>query len=362
MRMHVPAIAFLIIALQAESSFAQTNWLWCEPSRAYFPYVQTCPVPWRAVAQPQQPAAPQPLYGQPTPLLPQTTPSTIAPVRAGADIEDELSNWCNEQEKASSVVICADRDLRQLSMIRNKLFADAKALLSPEAFQQLLADQRQWIQTYSSSCGIPGDGPKPSLPISAAVIGCYRREALGRITDLIYLLGKQKPGYRPSSINSTQTALVDEALARRAEQERAEQERQRTVTAEQERRERQRREREEELERETAQKELRRQAIESVRQKLRDAGYIIEEPLEFELDWRALRTKSQKVAIRGTYMERDDVEGLVVSNKDMPFIVITHPGTMDDGRGGGAPRTARMSARADLRLAVAVLTTDRKAA
>ncbi|MFZ2007065.1 MAG: hypothetical protein WAV02_18425, partial [Stellaceae bacterium] len=149
-------------------------------------------------------------YYPPPPAVTQPPPS--APARSGEDIDDELSGWCDQVTKPSSIVICADRDLRQMALIRNKIFADAKNILPGDAFKQLLADQTAWVKTYSSSCGIAADGPEPSQPISSTVIDCYKREAQKRIVDLVSRLSQSHTGYRPTSLSSAQSALIDGAL------------------------------------------------------------------------------------------------------------------------------------------------------
>jgi hypothetical protein len=72
--LRVPACAagqILSGLLVASAAQAQTSgsWYYCDPAQAYYPYVNTCPVPWRAVAPhayghgqavaPEPPAAPQ---------------------------------------------------------------------------------------------------------------------------------------------------------------------------------------------------------------------------------------------------------------------------------------------------------------
>ena len=47
---------------------AASYWYWCAPTRAYYPYAQTCPVAWQAVpARPQARAGGQPAPGLPAP-------------------------------------------------------------------------------------------------------------------------------------------------------------------------------------------------------------------------------------------------------------------------------------------------------
>src|SRR5208282_3723908 len=39
----------VVLAGIAHSAGAQGYWYYCDPAHAYYPYVSTCPVPWRAV-------------------------------------------------------------------------------------------------------------------------------------------------------------------------------------------------------------------------------------------------------------------------------------------------------------------------
>src|SRR5260370_26749589 len=92
----------------------------------------------------------------------------------------EMDGWCAQATKASSIVICADAELRQQALARNKLFEAARLKLSPEAFKALNDDQSRWIKSYTAQCGVSIDGPAPSLPISQNVINCYKRHSRAR--------------------------------------------------------------------------------------------------------------------------------------------------------------------------------------
>jgi uncharacterized protein YecT (DUF1311 family) len=271
------------------------------------------------------------------PALQYSTPSSPSrQMRAGEEIEDDLSEWCEQAVKASNIVICADRDLRQLAMIRNKIFVDAKRILSQEAYKQLLAEQTQWVQTYSASCGIALDDPEPSQPISSTVIACYKREAEQRISALLSRLGQQTPRYRPSSLSPSQGTLVDQMQREQAQRDAEQAERQLEVQRQQVERERAQRERQEFEEAEKGRQQLRRQAAADrqakIEQTLKDGGFKSISPIDLELDWRDLRATSQKVALQGSYLEADDVEGLIVSNKDLPLIRLYTDGASRNAR------------------------------
>src|SRR5476651_1196228 len=68
----------------------------------------------------------------------------------------ELDEWCSKVTKPSSIVICADPELRRLAIMRNKLFAQQN--LTPEGYKLLLDDQWRWIKSYTGGCGVASDG------------------------------------------------------------------------------------------------------------------------------------------------------------------------------------------------------------
>jgi len=96
-------------------------------------------------------------------------------------------------QKASSIVICADAELRQQAIARNELFDAARAKLSPEAYKALTEDQTQWIKSYTARCGVAIDDPPPTLPIPQSVIACYRRESRARTAYLAATLSEPNP-------------------------------------------------------------------------------------------------------------------------------------------------------------------------
>lgn len=102
-----------------------------------------------------------------------------APARA-----DELDEWCSQAQKASSIVICSDPELRQGAIARNRLFEVARQTLSPAAYKVLLADQSRWVREYTASCGVALDDPVPSLPAPRPVVECYRQASRDRTAYL----------------------------------------------------------------------------------------------------------------------------------------------------------------------------------
>jgi uncharacterized protein YecT (DUF1311 family) len=97
---------------------------------------------------------------------------------------DELDGWCAQVQKASSIVICSDVQLRAETLKRQKLFDLLKERLTPDPYKALLADQNSWVKTYTARCGVSLDDLPPSLPISSNVVDCYLRESRLRTADL----------------------------------------------------------------------------------------------------------------------------------------------------------------------------------
>jgi hypothetical protein len=108
----------------------------------------------------------------------------------------ELDEWCATATKPSSIVICADPELRRMAVARTRLFADGQQNLTPDAYKLLLDDQWRWIKSYTAACGVVSDGPAPALPIAQPVIECYKRAARERISYLTTNLHREVPGYR----------------------------------------------------------------------------------------------------------------------------------------------------------------------
>jgi len=108
---------FFVLVLQASTAHAQAQaQYWCEPLRNYYPWVPTCPVPWRTVnpgtalpqpniTVPSNPSGGQTSQlGQPTPLT-ATTPTT-PPGYPGPG--EPLYDWCAKEAKLpSSISICS---------------------------------------------------------------------------------------------------------------------------------------------------------------------------------------------------------------------------------------------------------------
>jgi hypothetical protein len=203
-----------------------------------------------------------------------------AALSLGASIgrADPLDDWCAKASKPDNVVICADPDLRRMTADRNSLLADAKQKLSVEAYLALRDDEANWVRSYTTDCGVPADGKMPERPIAQATIDCFMRAGAQRLAHLAQNLRQQIPNYRPNVV------VPDSAtLKKMAEQDALE-------------------------------RQVRLAA------KIKELGYEYKSPEDFELDWRELSRNGRKVAIPGSYSEQNDIEWLMVDNKDQRII------------------------------------------
>jgi hypothetical protein len=72
----IPALAGILVA-NAALAQSSGNWYYCDLAHAYYPYVRTCPMPWRAVAPN---ANPNGQFGQPGTNAAPTVPTQAAPI------------------------------------------------------------------------------------------------------------------------------------------------------------------------------------------------------------------------------------------------------------------------------------------
>jgi len=211
------ALAVIAAAVCHVELAAADTWYWCEASRAYYPWVQTCPVPWRAVnpATDLLPhlAAPQPsATGQPPPMQAPTTTqsetSLVAPSFAAAQ-GDALDDFCKTVTLPRTIALCSDAELRALTIERQKTFDEARSRLNPAQQKELLANQNDWVKTYPQACGLASD-TAPSLPLAPAIKNCMAQAGRARIAYLRAYHSASVPpqetaAQAPSSAPSTPT-------------------------------------------------------------------------------------------------------------------------------------------------------------
>jgi S1-C subfamily serine protease/uncharacterized protein len=84
---------------------------------------------------------------------------------------------------APTVVLCSDPELKQLADERQGAINEARARIGEQAWPALWEDQKRWVRSYATACGVPPDRPAPN-PVPASIIECFRRAGVARIAYL----------------------------------------------------------------------------------------------------------------------------------------------------------------------------------
>lgn len=82
-----------------------------------------------------------------------------------------------------TVVICSDPELIRLTDERQQAINEARARIGERAWPVLWEDQRRWVPSYATACGVPPDRPPPD-PVPASIKECFRRAGEARIAYL----------------------------------------------------------------------------------------------------------------------------------------------------------------------------------
>jgi clan AA aspartic protease (TIGR02281 family) len=82
-----------------------------------------------------------------------------------------------------TVVICSDPELMRLTDERQAAINDARSRIGEQAWPALWDDQKRWVRSYASACGVAPDRPPPD-PVPASVKECFRQAGLARISFL----------------------------------------------------------------------------------------------------------------------------------------------------------------------------------
>src|SRR5208282_1015284 len=106
---------------------------------------------------------------------------------------------CTNISLPSSFVICSDPELMRLADERQEALNEARARIGEEAWPALWDDQKAWVRSYATACGVPPDRTAP-LPVPASVRACFKRAADARIA-YIQRYGLT-PGSAPTAIAS----------------------------------------------------------------------------------------------------------------------------------------------------------------
>jgi clan AA aspartic protease (TIGR02281 family) len=82
-----------------------------------------------------------------------------------------------------TVVLCSDPELKQLADERQAAINEARVRIGEQAWPALWEDQKRWVQSYATVCGVPPDRPPPD-PVPGSVIECFKRAGEARVTYL----------------------------------------------------------------------------------------------------------------------------------------------------------------------------------
>jgi uncharacterized protein YecT (DUF1311 family) len=202
----VRALAAIALALHVATATAQAPAVdyYCDTWGTYYPWVQTCPVPWRVVNEAPSPS--RSAVKQPTAAPAITAPSSQLPT-----LGDGLDDWCKKVKLPSSIAICSDPELRALMIQRDKAFNEVISRLAPDQQKALLADQNNWVKTYSQACGVSENAP-PTLPLSPANRDCMATAGRMRIPYLRAYAGGSGTA-NPASPETETPSLPPNSLA-----------------------------------------------------------------------------------------------------------------------------------------------------
>lgn len=191
------SLAIFTIALLWSGAHAEAAFYWCEPLRAYYPWVRWCPSPWRTVdpqsvgrsyESPQRQNAPVENAETASPGSTQVTDTTANhqptfPARSSFVRSDALDEWCKGSTTALLTAICGDDQLRALAIERLQAFDEAKTRLNADQQKTLIADQNGWALSYPQACGLNAD-VQPSLPLEPSLRDCLAKAGQARLQYL----------------------------------------------------------------------------------------------------------------------------------------------------------------------------------
>jgi S1-C subfamily serine protease/uncharacterized protein len=109
---------------------------------------------------------------------------------------------CGGATLPSTIVICSDPELVRLADERQSVINEARGRIGEDRWPALWEDQKIWVKSYATACGIPPDRPPP-IPVPASIRSCFKRAAEARIA---YLRGYGLSG-APAPINPGNAAL-----------------------------------------------------------------------------------------------------------------------------------------------------------
>jgi uncharacterized protein len=90
---------------------------------------------------------------------------------------------CNGVRFPPTVVICSDPELMRLADERQVAINEARTRIGEQAWPVLWGDQRKWVRSYATACGVPPDNPPP-IPVPASIKDCFRQAGEARLAYL----------------------------------------------------------------------------------------------------------------------------------------------------------------------------------
>ena len=104
---------------------------------------------------------------------------------------------CANATLPSSLVICSDPELTGLADERQEAINEARGRIGEDRWPVLWEDQKAWVRSYATACGVPPARPPPP-PLTASVKACFKRAAIARIA-YIRAYGITAGGSAPAS-------------------------------------------------------------------------------------------------------------------------------------------------------------------
>jgi clan AA aspartic protease (TIGR02281 family) len=91
---------------------------------------------------------------------------------------------CTGVTLPSTLVICSDAELMRLADERQEAFHEARARIGEARWPALWEDQKAWVRSYATACGVPPDSLPPPFPVPTSIKACFTQAALARIAYL----------------------------------------------------------------------------------------------------------------------------------------------------------------------------------
>ena len=87
---------------------------------------------------------------------------------------------CAGVKLPSTLVICSDPELMRLADERQEAINEARGRIGEDAWPRLWEDQKDWVRSYATACGVPPDRAPP-LPVPPPIKACFKSAAQARI-------------------------------------------------------------------------------------------------------------------------------------------------------------------------------------